>query len=171
MDIDGYDGSQLAEIDSSILHQSAAIDNSATANMNAMFDITRMSGDVNKIDMNLVPNNETMVGTFPQNLESMSDQDDDNEDDGDGSDDLIENIENQQNNDKVTKKTLVGLSFFFIFIIIWALLGIAAFIASLVCFGFSGSMVEKILGLLLALFLGPFYWLYFYFNKSYCGKN
>jgi len=54
---------------------------------------------------------------------------------------------------------------------IWVIAGIAAFFASIMCFGRSGSMVEKILGLLLAWIIGPFYWLYYAYNKSYCNKD
>lgn len=57
------------------------------------------------------------------------------------------------------------------FIIIWSILGVLAFFTSLICFGFrSSSMDQKILGLLIALVLGPFYWLYFFFNKEYCRR-
>lgn len=55
-----------------------------------------------------------------------------------------------------------------LFVLIWAIMGVAAFIASLVCFGRSGTVGEKFLGLILAFFLGPFYWLYFFLNPDYC---
>jgi len=54
---------------------------------------------------------------------------------------------------------------------IWVLLGLAAFFASLICFGYSGSTSEKVIGFLLAIFFGPFYWIYFILNKNYCGQN
>ena len=58
------------------------------------------------------------------------------------------------------------------FAIIWSLLGVVAFFTSLVCFGFkSSSLDQKVLGLLVALILGPFYWLYFYFAKDYCRRK
>lgn len=50
----------------------------------------------------------------------------------------------------------------------WAVGGIAAIIMSLVCFGYSGSTTEKILGLLLAFFLGPLYFIFYAVNKNYC---
>ena len=57
------------------------------------------------------------------------------------------------------------------FIIIWSVLGVLAFFTSLICFGFrSSSMDQKVLGLLISLVLGPFYWLYFFFNKDYCRR-
>ncbi len=58
------------------------------------------------------------------------------------------------------------------FVVIWSLLGLAAFITSLICFGFrSSSLDQKVLGLLVAIILGPFYWLYFYFAKDYCRRK
>ena len=58
-----------------------------------------------------------------------------------------------------------------IFIFIWALIGLIAFIYSIYCFGRTGDSLEKIVGLLLAIFFGPLYFLFFYFNKSYCRKK
>jgi hypothetical protein len=55
-----------------------------------------------------------------------------------------------------------------ILILIWALVGLVAFITSIVCFTRSGTAFEKVIGLLLALFFGPLYFLFFAFNKSYC---
>lgn len=52
----------------------------------------------------------------------------------------------------------------------WVALGIAAFVMSLLCFGKSGSMTKKIFGFLLAVFFGPFYWVYFLVTKKYCKK-
>ena len=60
-----------------------------------------------------------------------------------------------------------------IFGIIWFVAGLAAFITSLVCFGRSGETSDKVIGLLLAIFLGPlapFYFVYLGFNKRYCRK-
>jgi hypothetical protein len=41
---------------------------------------------------------------------------------------------------------------------------------SLICFGYSGSTGEKILGVILALALGPWYFLYYFSSGSYCKK-
>ena len=58
-----------------------------------------------------------------------------------------------------------------VFLSIWSLLVVIAFFTSLVCFGFrSSSLDQKVLGLLVAIILGPFYWLYFYFAKDYCRR-
>ena len=55
-----------------------------------------------------------------------------------------------------------------IFFALWTIIGLIAFIHSLVCMGRSGSTAEKIIGLLLAIFFGPFFYIYFWVNKGYC---
>ncbi len=62
----------------------------------------------------------------------------------------------------------MGGGFIIIFFIVWTLFGFAAFIMSIVCFGYSGSTSEKFIGLLLAFFLGPFYFIFYGVNKNYC---
>ena len=62
----------------------------------------------------------------------------------------------------------LGLSTGIIIVILWSISGIIALITSIVCFGFSGTLSEKIVGLLLAFFLGPFYFIFYGFNKTYC---
>jgi len=57
-----------------------------------------------------------------------------------------------------------------LFLTFWILAGLTAFGMSLVCFGYKGSVLEKIVGLLLAFFLGPFYWIYYMYNGAYCVK-
>jgi hypothetical protein len=52
--------------------------------------------------------------------------------------------------------------------ILWVVAGVAAFIMSLVCFGYNGSVFDKIIGLLLAILFGPFYWIFYNYNKNYC---
>jgi len=50
----------------------------------------------------------------------------------------------------------------------WLLFGLIGFIMSLICFGYSGSLGEKILGIVIALVLGPWYFLYYFSSGSYC---
>lgn len=57
-----------------------------------------------------------------------------------------------------------------IFVLVWICTGIGAFIMSIVCFSYSGSIAEKVIGLLLSIILGPFYWIYYGLMKSYCAK-
>lgn len=58
-----------------------------------------------------------------------------------------------------------------IFLIIFAIVSIYCVIKSLMCFGKSGSTAEKIIGVLIAFFTGPFYLLYLNFNTGYCDDE
>lgn len=61
--------------------------------------------------------------------------------------------------------------FFLVFGLVWALLGLGAFIMALACIGYSGTTAQKIIGILLAMFFGPFYWIYYFVSSSYCSNN
>lgn len=79
-----------------------------------------------------------------------------------------ENNVNEINNEKIN----VNFSSYFV-ILFWIgyeLLGIIAFIWSILCFDKKGSLSSKIFGFFIALLLGPFYFIYYYFNKKYCRK-
>lgn len=52
----------------------------------------------------------------------------------------------------------------------WAILGITGFIMSIICFGRSGSSLKHIIGLLLAIFFGPIYWIFYFFVPDYCKR-
>ena len=58
---------------------------------------------------------------------------------------------------------------FFVIVGVWSLTGLVAFIKSIICFGSTSTMTEKLLGFLLAVFFGPFYFIYLYVNKDYCN--
>jgi hypothetical protein len=60
---------------------------------------------------------------------------------------------------KIVLVTLGGL---------WLLFGLIGFVMSLVCFGYSGSVGEKIMGIIIAIVLGPWYFLYYFSSGSYC---
>jgi hypothetical protein len=69
---------------------------------------------------------------------------------------------------------IITSSFYFIWIallvLIWIISGFAAFIASFVCLFYNSSIGDKIAGLVMALFAGPFYWLFYIYNMNYCNK-
>ncbi len=56
-----------------------------------------------------------------------------------------------------------------IIIVAYGLIHAWAVIKSLLCFGKSGTTAEHIIGLILAIFLGPIYFIYLYANKDYCN--
>lgn len=59
----------------------------------------------------------------------------------------------------------------FILLIIIVIATIGALIYSLICFGYNGTPMDKILGLVIAYLLGPFYWIYYYWHPTYCKNN
>jgi hypothetical protein len=69
---------------------------------------------------------------------------------------------------------IITSSFYFIWIallvLIWIISGFAAFIASFVWLFYNSSIGDKIAGLVMALFAGPFYWLFYIYNMNYCNK-
>ena len=67
-------------------------------------------------------------------------------------------------------KNGLSISFYILlFTILWIVIGFIAFITSIVCFFRTGTTLEKIIGLLLAIFFGPFYFVFFALNGNYCG--
>jgi hypothetical protein len=69
---------------------------------------------------------------------------------------------------------IVTSSVYFIWIalliLIWIISGFVAFIASIACLFYNSSIGDKIAGLVMALFAGPFYWLFYIYNMNYCNR-
>ncbi len=62
-----------------------------------------------------------------------------------------------------------GVAIGSLFVLVWIFLGLAALITSIICITkTSAAPADNIIGLLLALFLGPFYWIYFIAKANYC---
>ena len=80
----------------------------------------------------------------------------------------INNNKNKNKNKNINININKYIYTYLTFVIIWLIFGIIAFITSLICFGKNSSMTEKIIGLLLAIFFGPFYFIFFFFNDNYC---
>ena len=82
----------------------------------------------------------------------------------------IEHYTNDDDNNKAPKFKS-GLAFLILFVLVWVIAGFIAHLYAIVCIGEKGAFKDKMIGLLLAIFLGPFYWIYYYTNKSYCGRS
>lgn len=67
--------------------------------------------------------------------------------------------------------SLLLLIYIIIFITVWVFSGITAFITSFICIAYNGSIGDKIIGILIAFLMGPFYWFYFSLNTRYCTRN
>ena len=74
--------------------------------------------------------------------------------------------EKKENTDKKGIGSIGGFLLFILILLVF--LSIMAMIWSLICFGKSGTMVEKIVGVVIAFFVGPFYFIYYLANKEYC---
>ena len=55
-----------------------------------------------------------------------------------------------------------------VFFLLWIIAGLVAFVWSLACFGKSGTTAQKVIGLVVSIFFGPFYWIYYGVSKDYC---
>jgi len=55
-----------------------------------------------------------------------------------------------------------------IFIFAWIILGLIALVWSIYCFGKSGSIFQKIVGILLAVFTGPLFFILYKYSPTYC---
>jgi hypothetical protein len=52
----------------------------------------------------------------------------------------------------------------------WVIFGIMGFVMSLICLGYTGNVGEKILGIIIAIALGPFFFLYYFSDAGYCKR-
>ena len=66
---------------------------------------------------------------------------------------------------------MIGAIIIFMLILFILFATIGALIYSLICFGYDGTPIDKIIGLVIAYLLGPFYWIYYYWNPTYCKNN
>lgn len=77
--------------------------------------------------------------------------------------------QNQENiNINNSGSSMILYLFFLIFMSTWIIVTIYAIVKSFICAGKSGTTAEKIIGILLAIFLGPFYLIYLSSIDGYC---
>jgi hypothetical protein len=76
--------------------------------------------------------------------------------------------ETKSNDEATTDEMMATIQVFGLFMFVWIVLGLAAFVWSLYCFGKSGTMFEKCLGLAMAIFFGPLFFLLYKFSPTYC---
>ena len=74
-------------------------------------------------------------------------------------------------NENLTEWNYIKGIFWSIFTIIWFIAMLIAIYMSVVCLSYNGTTGSKVGGVLLALFFGPFYWLYYIFRSTYCTKD
>ena len=74
-----------------------------------------------------------------------------------------------QNEEQEKKKSPAKMIIAIVFIF-WVILGIIGFIMSIICFGRSGTTGQHIIGLLIAIFFGPIYWIFYLAVPDYCKR-
>ena len=80
----------------------------------------------------------------------------------------IMSVANDDDDEYMSLSNQLTSWFVLIFVFAWVVAGIVAFLWSIMCFGKSGTMSQQLVGLFLAIFFGPLYWLYLYSVKKYC---
>jgi flagellar basal body-associated protein FliL len=68
------------------------------------------------------------------------------------------------------EKKSPGKIIILVLVAIWVILGIAGFIMSIVCFGRTGSTSQHVIGLLISIFFGPFFWIFYFAVPDYCKR-
>jgi hypothetical protein len=81
----------------------------------------------------------------------------------------------QSNQEKIninnSASSMILYLFFLIFMSVWIIVTIYAIVKSFICAGKSGTTAEKIIGIFLAIFLGPFYLIYLSSMDGYCKDS
>lgn len=81
-------------------------------------------------------------------------------------------IEKKELDDGRNKNKLKTIALFVsIFTLLWFLTGLLGWLMSIYCFKYNKTKIENVVGILIATFLGPFYWLYYIYMQNYCGKK
>jgi hypothetical protein len=70
--------------------------------------------------------------------------------------------------DKNTEETTSTIQVASMFLFVWIICGVIAFVWSIYCFGKTGTIFQKILGFLMAMFFGPLFFLLYKFSPTYC---
>jgi hypothetical protein len=69
---------------------------------------------------------------------------------------------------KKEKETQTTIQIFGLFTFIWIMLGLIAFIWSIYCFGKTGTIFQKMVGIIMAMFMGPLFFFYYRYSPTYC---
>jgi hypothetical protein len=69
---------------------------------------------------------------------------------------------------KAEEDAQTTIQIFGLFIFVWTMMGLIAFVWSIYCFGKTGTIFQKLLGILMAMFLGPLFFFYYKYSPTYC---
>jgi hypothetical protein len=70
--------------------------------------------------------------------------------------------------DEKERETQTTIQIFGLFTFVWVMVGLIAFLWSIYCFGKSGTIFQKIVGIAMAMFIGPLFFFYYRYSPTYC---
>jgi hypothetical protein len=77
----------------------------------------------------------------------------------------------EKEKDEKEKDAQTTIQIFGLFAFVWTTIGLIAFVWSIYCFGKAGTIFQKVLGILMAMFLGPLFFFYYRYSPTYCKGN
>ena len=66
------------------------------------------------------------------------------------------------------KETKTTIQIFGLITFAWVMIGLIAFLWSIYCFGKTGTIFQKFVGIIMAMFMGPLFFFYYRYSPTYC---
>jgi hypothetical protein len=70
--------------------------------------------------------------------------------------------------DERERETQITVQIFGLITFVWVMIGLVAFLWSIYCFGKTGTIFQKIIGIIMAMFMGPLFFFYYRYSPTYC---
>ena len=70
--------------------------------------------------------------------------------------------------DERERETQITVQIFGLITFVWVMLGLIAFLWSIYCFGKTGTIFQKFVGIIMAMFMGPLFFFYYRYSPTYC---
>jgi hypothetical protein len=70
--------------------------------------------------------------------------------------------------DEKERETQITVQIFGLITFVWVMLGLIAFLWSIYCFGKTGTVFQKFVGIIMAMFMGPLFFFYYRYSPTYC---
>jgi hypothetical protein len=70
--------------------------------------------------------------------------------------------------DEKERETQITVQIFGLITFVWVMIGLVAFLWSIYCFGKTGTIFQKFVGIIMAMFMGPLFFFYYRYSPTYC---
>jgi hypothetical protein len=70
--------------------------------------------------------------------------------------------------DEKEREAQITVQIFGLFALVWVMLGLIAFLWSIYCFGKTGTIFQKFIGIIMSMFMGPLFFFYYRYSPTYC---